>query len=514
MVILVVRARVTGMADRRHFLRQFGVSVVIALGLALPSARAEEGKPAATAARILPDDAVTQHKMRVGGGEVGYTATAGTLPLRDGKGEKLADVFYVAFMREGVLDAARRPITYAFNGGPGAASAYLDIGALGPRALEFGPGGRMPPVSDHVEDNPDTWLPFTDLVFIDPVGTGYSRATGGTDEVAKRYWGVKQDLDTLAQVIRLHLTRIGRLASPMYLVGESYGGFRAARLAHQLATEEGVAPAGVLMVSPVIEFKLMSGDALDLLPWALRLPSYAAVELETRGTIAPEALGEVERYALTDYLVGLAAGPTESAAAQRLYARVAALIGLSEATVARWEGRVPLGTYVKEFQRSTGRIVSRYDGSVTSPDPDPRAHRNEEDPVLEASIAPFTRAFVAYARDELGFATEAPFELLSREVGRHWDWSSAGGRSSLGASDALRRALAVQSKLRALVAHGMTDLQTPYMMSRYVVDHMPAELRPRVALKLYEGGHMMYLRAGSRHRLRDDALAFYGAAEE
>jgi carboxypeptidase C (cathepsin A) len=452
--------------------------------------------------------------VTVGGQEIAYTATAGTLPLRDEKGERLADIFYVAFLRDGVADPARRPVTYAFNGGPGAASAYLDIGALGPRAIDFGPPGRLPPAGDQVADNPDTWLPFTDLVFIDPVGTGYSRGAGPTDEVAKHYWGVKQDLETLGQIIRLHLTRMGRLAAPVYLVGESYGGFRAARLAHQLASEQGIAPAGVLMISPVIEFKLMSGDALDVLPWALRLPSYAAVALEAKGPLAPDALQDIERYALGDYLTTIAAGPTDPQATQLLYDRVAQLTGLPESTVARWQGRVPLGAYVKAFHRSTGRLVSRYDGTVAIPDPDPRSSRSDDDPILEGSIAPFTRAFVAYARDELGFRTELSFELLSHEVGRHWDWSGSGGRNGAGAADALHRALALQPKLHALVAHGLTDLQTPYMMSRYVVDHLPAELRRRVALKLYEGGHMMYLRTGSRHQLREDAQAFYGMAEE
>jgi carboxypeptidase C (cathepsin A) len=470
----------------------------------------DAAKATIAAAALLPADAVTHHKLRLGGEEIAYTATAGTLPLRDDKGEKQADIFYVAFLRDGVADAARRPVTYAFNGGPGAASAYLNIGALGPRVLDFGASGKPEPGLDRIGDNPDTWLPFTDLVFIDPVGTGYSRAASA--DAAKKFWSVRADLDALAQIIRLHLTRADRLNSPAYLVGESYGGFRAARLAHQLARQEGIAAAGVMLISPALEFRLMSGDEFDLLPWALRLPSYAAVALEAKGALSPERLADAEHFALNDYLVALAAGTGEPKEAERLYATIADFIGLDKAVVARWHGRVRSGDYVKDMRRPDGQILSRYDGSIAAADPAPRSYQAEDDPVLEGSIAPFTHAFLAYARNELGFSTELGYDLLNGEVGRHWDWGDgdSGGRHSLGAGDALRRALALQPRLRVLIAHGLTDLVTPYMMSRFVIDHFPANVTAsRVELKLYAGGHMMYLRSGSRRRLHDDAQAFY-----
>jgi carboxypeptidase C (cathepsin A) len=469
-------------------------------------------KPSPTSpTALLPPDSVTHHKIKLGGQDIAYTATAGTLPLRDEKGEKQADIFYVAFLREGVADAQPRPVTYAFNGGPGAAAAYLNLGALGPRALDFGPSGKPQASTNRVVDNPDSWLAFTDLVFIDPVGTGYSRAAGGSEE-ARKLWSVRPDLDALAQIIRVHLTRIGRLTSPVYLAGESYGGFRAARLAYQLSVRQGIAPTGVLLISPVLEFRLMSGDELDPVPWALRLPAYAAVALEAKGALAPGALVDVEHFALTDYLVALAAGPRDPQAAHALYERVGALIGLDTEIVARWEGRVPVGSYVKELRHRDDQVLSRYDGAIAAPDPDPRSREAEDDPVLQGSIAPFTQAFVAYARNELGFETELGYELLSEEVNRHWEWHDGdhGSRQTLGASDTLRLALSLNPRLHVLIAHGLTDLTTPYMMSRYVVDHMPSALTAqRIELKLYPGGHMMYLRTGSRHRLHDDAQAFY-----
>ena len=460
-------------------------------------------------AQPLPADATTHHTLGIAGEEIAYTAIAGTLPLTDDKGEKQAEIFYVAFLRENV-EAADRPITYAFNGGPGAAAAYLDIGALGPRALDFAGNGRPQPASVGVADNPDSWLPFTDLVFIDPVGTGYSRAT--SEDAAKRLWSVGPDLDALAQIIRLHLARSGRMASPVYLAGESYGGFRAARLALQLSQREGIAPAGVFLVSPALEFRLMSGDRFDVLPWALRLPSYAAAELEAQKKLTPAALADAEHFALGDYLTGIAAGAGDRP--RDFYARIAALIGLPEATVARWSGRVPPGAYVKARRRAEGEILSRYDVTVAAPDPEPASPYAEEDPVLEGTIAPFTRAFTAYVRDELGYRSDLAYDLLSREVGRHWQWRDGkeGDRRDLGAGDALARALSLEPHLKLLIAHGLTDLATPYMMSRYVVQHLPEKVvAERVALKLYPGGHMMYLRQDSRHRLHDDAAAFYAA---
>ncbi|HUB97479.1 MAG TPA: septum formation initiator, partial [Stellaceae bacterium] len=386
------------------------------------------------------------------------------------------------------------------------------IGAVGPRALAVGNDGTLPESGAHVVDNPDTWLPFTDLVFIDPVGTGWSRATD-PDKAAKQFWGVEPDIDALSNIIRLILTKTDRLGSPIYIVGESYGGFRAARLAHDLIADRGIAPKGVMMVSPVIDFNLMSGGPLDVLSWALRLPSYAAAAMGAKA-LDPGALDDVEHFALTDYLEALAAGPKDGPAADALYAKLATLTGLPEDTVAHWRGRIPLEAYVSTVHQSNGRVVSIYDATVSGPDPNPLNERAHDDPILDGTIAPFTSAFVTYARNELGFKTDLPFVLLSHEVSRKWDWGGDRGLfQAPGSSGDLRRALALDTQLKMLIAHGVDDLETPYMMSRYIRDHMPAPLADRVTLKLYQGGHMLYLRASSRQRLHDDAAAFYGAAE-
>ncbi|HUZ72592.1 MAG TPA: septum formation initiator [Stellaceae bacterium] len=478
------------------------------------STPAHHAAPAeAIARRPPPTDAVSRHEITIGGRKLAYTATAGTLPLTDAKGETTADVFYVSFMLDGVSDRSRRPITYLFNGGPGASSAYLDIGAIGPRALAFGPDGALPPPGARVADNPDTWLPFTDLVFIDPVGTGYSRATGGEEAAAKEFWGVGQDLEALGDIIRLHLAKSGRVSSPVYLVGESYGGFRAARLAYDLDLRRGIALDGVVMVSPVIDFGLMSGDPLDPLPFALRLPSYAAARLGAK-SLDPGALDAAEQFALHDYLVTLVAGPHQGAEATPFYDKLAQLTGIDVASLKLWRGRIPIDNYLRDMDRRDGRVVSRYDATVSVTDPNPWSPGANDDPVLDRSIAPFTTAFIAYARDELGFKTEQPYELLNGVAARHWDWRSGRGGSfrRIGASDSLRRALALEPRLRVMIAHGVTDLQTPFMMSRYIKDQMPAPLGNRIAVKLYAGGHMLYLHESSRHQLYVDAKSFYAAA--
>jgi carboxypeptidase C (cathepsin A) len=478
-----------------------------------PDAKTQAEQPAEVARPsepALPADAVTGHLLSLKGRQIAYTARAGTLTLTDAEGGKTAEVFYVAYTLDG-KGAAARPITFAFNGGPGASSAYLQLGAIGPRVLDFGDGRSPVTPGGKIVDNPDTWLAFSDLVFIDPVGTGYSRATNAVKDVGKAFWGVHQDLDALDKIIWLALAKLDRFASPVYLAGESYGGYRAARLIARLPDDQGVAVSGATLISPALEFSLSGGDDLNPLPWALRLPSYAAVALEGRGKLSPEALAGVERFALGDYLAALAAPLAEPDKNAALYATIADDIGLPEALVARWRGRVPARVFTKEIHHDQGEVASLYDGSVVGIDSHPSAPESHgPDPVFESIIAPLTTAFVAYARDELQFKTERPYVLVSSEVNHKWDWERRGPSGSVGASDDLRRALATNPRLKVVIDHGMTDLVTPYMASRFVIDHLPGPLtQGRVALHLYAGGHMMYLRPESRAELAATAQAMY-----
>ncbi len=453
-------------------------------------------------------ESITHHGFKVGSVEASFTETAATLPLADDKGEKQADIFYVAYTRDDAASESR-PITFVFNGGPGSSSAYLHLGALGPRVIDFGPDGQVPSPPGQLVDNPDSWLDLSDLVFVDPVGTGYSRAAGNA---AKSYLGVAEDLASIATFIDRYLTQNHRQASPKYLVGESYGGFRAARLPELLADDHNIAIAGSFLISPVLEFSLIDGDSLALLPDVLRLPSYAAVALERSATPTPEALGEVEQFALGPYLTALAATPRNEAAMRGIYGKVARYTGVPEPIVARHDGRIPLGVFVKEARRPDKLLISRYDGSVTAPDPQPGSERARGDALFDGLRAVLTRGMTDYLYDTLGVRTDLPYRLLNRDVVRQWNWRSGlGGREGhAGAAGALREVLASNRTFKVVIAHGMTDLVAPYLTSRYVVDHLPQTLTSgRVTLNLYPGGHMMYLRPGSRARLHADAARLY-----
>jgi len=478
----------------------------------------EQGETKPAAAQALPADAVTTHTITVDGRELAYTATAGSIALADDKGERTAEIFYVAYTLNGAARASR-PITFAFNGGPGAGSAYLQVGALGPRVLDYGDGRELPFTSGKVIDNPDTWLDLSDLVFVDPVETGYSRSTLSEDETRKEFFGVKPDLDAIGRIVHQLLVHLDRLESPFYLVGESYGGFRAARLPRLLGAEEGVVVRGAVLISPALEFSLLGGGEFNPMPWVLRVPSYAAVGLEAQGKLSPAALADAEHFALGDYLMGIVTPAADPADADRFYETIAGLIGVPEPTVARWRGRVPLGVFLKEAHRGNQELASRYDGSVAAPDAYPSSYSSEgADPVLAGLNGPLTSGFVNFARDELNFKTDRRYLLLNGDVARRWSWREGGeggpGQGGAGVSDDLREGLALEPRLHVLIAHGMTDLQTPYLGSRYVISQLPENLtRDRVSLALYPGGHMMYLRPASRAALHHDARAIYSAGE-
>src|SRR5215213_3721609 len=254
--------------------------------------------------RLLPPDSVTQHTLDTPSGKIDYTATAGTLSLYDQSGERTAAIFYTAYAANGG-DTARRPVTFVFNGGPGAASAFLNLGLVGPRIASFGMNHRDA-AATRLEDNPQTWLAFTDLVLIDPVGAGWSKpakADGGN-----AFWGVRRDAESMAKTIALYVANNNRANSPKYILGESYGGFRAAKVARALQRDQGIATSGIVMLSPLLEGALTFGGTRFALGAALQLPSLAAAELERKGAFSKEKLAEAERFALNEYLTTLA-GP-------------------------------------------------------------------------------------------------------------------------------------------------------------------------------------------------------------
>lgn len=462
---------------------------------------------------LLPPPSTTHHTLDVDGEELPYSAKAATLPLRDGQGKTLAEIFHVAYVRQ--PQDTKRPVTFVFNGGPGAASAYLHLGAMGPKVVDSSAKGEVLGPPPRLIHNDSSWLSFTDLVFVDPVGTGYSQVAEGADE--SDFWGVEKDTNALADFIRLYLTDTGRMVSPVFLAGESYGGFRAATITRRLQKTGGPAPSGIALVSPALEFAMLYGEDYDPLPWALALPSYAAVNLETKGVTGREALKsalqDVEHYALSDYLMALASGAEEGG--KTASDKVAELTGLPLGMVDRHRARIPPSLFIKEFDRANSQVLSRYDGSVSGPDPSPGSTwPRGPDPVLDTTVPLWTSAFVDYAQSDLAYQTDAAYTLLNRRVRGKWDFGTSPTRQGYaGVLDDIQQARAANRAIEVFIATGYTDLITPYFANTYLVSQLPPlKGASPITIEDYAGGHMLYLRADSRRALKQDVEAMYERA--
>ena len=466
--------------------------------------RQEQGGPGVLS--LLPGDSVTEHSVDTPSGKLAYTATAGTFSLFDQSGERSAAVFYTAFVAKS--NDPGRPVTFVFNGGPGAGSAFLNLGLVGPRIASF--GNSYDGANVRLVDNPETWLAFTDLVLIDPVGTGWSRPAKPDGDSA--FLGVHRDAESLAKVIALYVAKNGRVSSSKFILGESYGGFRAVKVARTLQSNQGIVVSGILMVSPMLEGEFHFGGDRFALGAALRLPSLAAAELERKGTFSTAALAQAEHFALTDYLSALAGPPLRGDAAHAFYARVAQMTGLPEDVIARERGFIR-DTYVKNLRGNDHKIVSHYDATFAVDDPNPESETARgPDPFLDGFIRAYGSAFVAYARDELGFKTDMTYNLLASDISGKWDWQEGGGRSPPSAAEDLRELLALTPSFRLMIAHGYSDMVTPYSDSRYLLNHIPASVDgERAELRLYRGGHMFYVDPQSRKAFTADARTIYPA---
>jgi carboxypeptidase C (cathepsin A) len=490
-----------------HVLRFLAASILAASLVAAPAFAQEAGGRQNPTA--LPADVSAKATTVSADGTLAYKIAVEQVPLHDPKGEKVAEIVVTSYMLDRV-DPKTRPITYAFNGGPGASSAWLHFGGLGPKRLPFGNQGNTPSDPPELVDNAETWLAFTDLVFVDPVGTGYSRALSGQD----RFWSVEGDAETLSRVVAKHLASKNRLSSPVYLAGESYGGFRIPRIARDLQGTDGVGVRGLVAISPVLDFSIRQGEQTSPVPWVNQLPSLAAAKRERDGKapVSRADLAEVEAYAVGAFMTDLMKGPRDRDAVERLVARVSELTGVDRDEVRRLGGRVGIRTFAREFHRKDDKVGSIYDANVTAFDPYPDAARSSfDDPILDGARAPLTRAAVDFYASDMGYKVDRRYELISGEVNRSWKWG--GGQSSPNSAGALREALAADPKLRVIVAHGATDLVTPYMESKMVLDQLPAfGEEPRAALKVYPGGHMFYTRDASRAAFTADVKAMYEAS--
>lgn len=473
-------------------------------------AQQEQRQRSAGDAQRLPAASVSQHTIALPGRTLRLTATAGSLTLADPQGTPQAEVGFVAYTRDD-SDPATRPVTFAVNGGPGASSAYLNLLAIGPWRLALDGPTISPSAPPALVPNAETWLDFTDLVFIDPPGTGYSRVLGG-DQVRERFYSVQGDIDGLAAVVMRWLKEKNRLQSPKFFVGESYGGFRGPLLAQKLQNDQGIGFSGLVLVSPVFDFGWL--DQRSGAPWteAALLPSLAAASLARRGSVTRDALQEVERYASGEYLMDLMRGLQDKEAVDRVSQRVADLTGLSPDLTRRLAGRIDARTFQREVRRRSNEVVSAYDANVATADPEPHANVSRfEDPVLSAMTAPLTSAMLDHLTRTLNYKAEGRYNLLNESVNRAWRWG--GSRDAPENTEELKSAMALDGAMRVLVVHGFTDLVTPYYASQLQLNQIP-DLGPerRLSLKVYDGGHMFYSRNGSRQAFRGDVQAFFEKA--
>jgi carboxypeptidase C (cathepsin A) len=457
-----------------------------------PAASAEQHK--------LPPDSVTKQTLDLPGRKLAFTATAGSIRLFDDKGEAQADIGYIAYQLDGASRASR-PVTFLFNGGPGASSAWLQLGNNGPWRLGINADAVTPSTSPDVMPNAETWLDFTDLVYIDPVGTGYSRFVASGEDARKKFYSVDGDVASIAVTIRRWLEKNDRLLSPKYVAGESYGGIRGPKVVRDLQIQQGVGVSGLILLSPVFDFREFSGSSI--LQYMASLPSYAAVAREREKTgITRADMKDVETYARSDFLVDLMKGQADADATSRLADKVAALTGIDPAVSRRLAGRFDIAEFRREFDRRDGKVTGRYDASVLGTDPySDSSFFRFGDQSGDALQAPLTSAAVDLITRKLNWRPDGSYEVLNPAVERAWDFGR--GMQPLQSVTELRQILALDPKLKVLVAHGLFDLATPYFGSQVVLDQLPP-FAARIKLVVYPGGHMFYSRDASRQAFRGE----------
>jgi carboxypeptidase C (cathepsin A) len=455
---------------------------------------------------------VTKHEIRAGGRTLHYTATTGMMPIKNRDGETEARMFFMAYtLDEG--GRGRRPLTFSFNGGPGSASVWLHLGALGPRRVRMNADGSMPAPPYELIDNEQTWLTQTDLVFIDPVGTGYSRAV--RPELASKFFGLQGDIESVGEFIRLYLTRYERWTSPLFLAGESYGTTRASALSGYLV-DRGIAFNGIMLISTIMNFGTTSFSAGNDISYMLFLPSYAATawyhkklppDLQSRPI--QQLLSEVENWATNDYALALAKGDRLTGQErQEAVTKLSRYTGLASQFIDNANLRVSLNLFRKELLRDEKRSVGRLDSRFKGFDANLASDSPDYDPSEAAIRPPYTSTFNNYVRTELGYKNDLEYYILGGGIWSPWNWGT--NNNYVDTSVALRNALAKNPYLKIFVAMGYYDMATPYYAADYTVHHIsldPSLLR-NFSTGYYEAGHMMYIDEKSLVRMRADVGKF------
>lgn len=452
---------------------------------------------------------VTGSVIQVAGREFRYTAKPDFIQLKDDAGKPLARFFHTTYMLDGTKPADR-PITFVFNGGPGSSSVWLHLGIAGPKRVVINGNALPPPPPGRLEENADTWLTDTDLVFIDPIGTGFSRPEPGVD--GKQFYSLEGDISSIAEFVRLYLVKNNRWASPKFLAGESYGTTRAAGLSSFLAQRHGIDVSGIILISSVLEFNTIRDTEGNDLPDVLFFPSYVATAYHHK-KLAPEMLAlpieqvlqQAETFATSEYLPALAAGASLTADKRKdIVAKLARFTGLTADYIDRANLRVAPARFMKQILSADRKIVGRFDATITSPDPDPNAATPGFDPSYSAYLGAYTSSLAQYFRSELSVDNELKYNILT---GLPWTYPEG---EYVNTAASLATAMTQNPHLRVLVASGYQDLATPYFATEYTLGrlNLPDEARKRLSVKEYFGGHMMYHYPESRRKLSGDIRYF------
>jgi carboxypeptidase C (cathepsin A) len=485
-------------------------------------AKGAEAKPSADTPK--EESSVTDHTIKIDGQTISYKATASTTLLKDSKGEPTALVFSTAYTKTDAKDMSARPIAFIYNGGPGSASIWLHMGAFGPRRVVTANAAQTPPPPYKLVDNIGCLLDKADLVFIDPVGTGFSHAVGKAE--GKDFWGVDQDVRSLADFISIYINRNNRWNSPKFLIGESYGTFRSAALGNYLQSSKGIYINGIVLISSVLDLATLEFATGDDRSFMFYLPSYAAAAWYYKTLKEPPSdlnafLMEVRKFASTEYAEALMKGsqladPEKAEIAKKL----SRYTGLSEDFLVKADLRVSLSQFNAELQRSRGLTIGRYDARYSGPTIDLLTENSEYDPSYTAVSGAFTAAFNVYCREELKYSPERTYETLSSEPGRNWDWKHNPGHGFGGGSanveGDLAEALLTNPHLRVEVENGLFDQATPFFATEYTMDHLglPPNLRSHIHLNYYDSGHMIYLHEEDLAKLRSNVAGFIESASK
>ena len=457
---------------------------------------------------------VTHHTITVGGKTLSYSAKVGQMPLKNSSGETEAHIFYMAYTLDGVSNTAKRSLTFCFNGGPGSASLWVHMGGMGPRSPVLKPNGTMPAPPYRIKDNQDTWLDMTDLVFIDPVGTGYSRAKNV--EIARRMNGVQGDIQSVGEFMRLYVADNNRELSPLFIAGESYGTFRAAGLAGYLI-DRGLAFNGVVLIGTTLNLETIWSRSDDLV-YELELPTYAAdawyhkkVATDLQKKDLKPFLKEVEDFSTGEYSLALNKGDRLSAAERKAVTeKLVRYTGLDAAYIEQSNLRYDVQHFTRQLLRDKNETIGRYDGRLTGASSLNTGETSEFDPSSTEITPPFTAVFTSYLRTELNYKTDM-YYYPSGGV-QPWDYGVQNGFGDT--TSLLRNALTKNPYMKVLVAAAYFDLATPFYAVDYTFNHMGLnpDMHKRISWAYFQSGHMLYIDSDSHAKLHHDVATFMSSA--